>query len=224
MVEAKIWWVWVIDGTCTLGSKLFYSLLNFFWAQGNDELAWKISTIWSEIASNVIGKYFREFWQNTKLRVLGWFLPFLHLNTPQIVYSSTDHNYRILLGWFGSHFGSIWDKFESIWKPNCKQLKQFEGWFLTQKGLDSPKIKYSGTDHKCTVHEGRLWGQFWGDLVHLGLFGAHLEPILGPLGDDIVLFGLFFGQCDPFMQPKRAFMTFYQIQWTYNSRGSPKCA
>ena len=26
------------------------------------------------------------------------------------------------------------------------------------------------------------------------------------------------------MQPKRAFMTFYQIQWINNSRGSPKCA
>ena len=89
ILNPRLEWEEVVNSGSTVGSKLFYSLLNFFWAQGNDELAWKISTIWSEIASNVIGKYFREFWQNTKLRVLGWFLPFLHLNTPQIVYSST---------------------------------------------------------------------------------------------------------------------------------------
>ena len=30
-------------------------------AQGIDELAWKISKIWSETASDVIGKHFCEF-------------------------------------------------------------------------------------------------------------------------------------------------------------------
>ena len=45
--------------------------------------------------------------------------------SPQIVYSSTDHNYGVLLGGFGSHFGAIWDKFESILRPNSKLLKPF---------------------------------------------------------------------------------------------------
>ena len=56
----------------------------------------------------------------TILRVLGWFSTLSSKKkgpeSPQIVYSSTAHNYRVLLGGFGSHFGAIRDEFESILK------------------------------------------------------------------------------------------------------------
>ena len=90
---------------------------------------------------------------------------------PQIMYSSTDHNCRVLLGSFGSHFGAIWSKFESIWRPNSKLLKTFWVWFwlffwpkmasipLNYVQLHWPKIDSSW---------GSLWGSFWDNLGHFG--------------------------------------------------------
>ena len=53
---------------------------------------------------------------------------------------------------------------------------------------------------------------------------GHLESIWGPFGCPIVIFGLFLGQHHLFLQPKRAFMAFYQNQWMNNSMGGPKYA
>ena len=81
--------------------------------------------------------------------------------------------------------------------------------FLTQNGKNTPKL--------CTVtlaqnmqYMGEAFGANYGVI---GTFGAYLEPILGPFVGPIVLFWLFFGQCHPFLLPKRALMPFYQMQW-----------
>ena len=121
--------------------------------------------------------------QLLKLRVQAWFLPILHPkmtwmppNSVQIVY----HNYRVLLGWFGSHFGAILGPFGTSLSQFGSQIASswspFGADFLPKMAWIPPKLSTVA----LTIHGGSLWGQFWGDLVHLGPFGVHLGPIWLP--------------------------------------------
>ena len=138
--------------------------------------------------------------------------------------SSTDHNYRVLLGSFGSQFGAIQGKIDYIWRPNCSFWSHFGADFTPSSDPnwpESPKIMYSGTDHKHTVPGRSFRGHFLGNLGQFGPFGAHLEPnrkiwiIMGPMS--------------PLLAAKKGFnFPLYQVQWnrlsTYSNSGGPKCA
>ena len=127
---------------------------------------------------------------------------------------------EVILGEFGANLSPFGGPIACNWSHFRADFTRFSD----PKLSESPKIIYSGTDHKHTVPGGSLWGPLLGNLVHVGPFGAHFRPIWRPHSKSLGHYWDNALQCHHFLQPKRALLPFYQAQWhrlsTYSNRGA----